>query len=66
MKRDGVIKVGLDHCDLENLAKSGHESVKASRRDVALLVAQRLTGSTTVRKGFLRMNKETQKKKLFS
>ena len=48
MKRDGIIKVGLDQKDLESLAKSGLDSVKTSRRDLALVVAQGLTGSTTV------------------
>ncbi len=48
MQRDGVIKVGLDHCDLERLARYGMNAVKTSRRDLAYVVAQGLTGSTTV------------------
>lgn len=45
---NGIIKVGLDESDLENLAKNGLNSVKTSRRDLALVVSQGLTGSTTV------------------
>jgi pseudouridine-5'-phosphate glycosidase len=45
---NGVIKVGLDQDDLENLAQTGLSAIKTSRRDLAYVVSHGLTGSTTV------------------
>ncbi|MEM7582356.1 MAG: pseudouridine-5'-phosphate glycosidase [Acidobacteriota bacterium] len=44
---DGALRVGLDDSELTILAK-GKAAVKASRRDLPILVARGLTGSTTV------------------
>jgi pseudouridine-5'-phosphate glycosidase len=44
---DGEIRVGLGAAELERLARES-EIVKASRRDLPWLVAQRRTGATTV------------------
>ncbi|KAJ3336173.1 hypothetical protein HDU93_003488 [Gonapodya sp. JEL0774] len=45
---DGVLRVGLDSTDLERLAFDSGHAVKTSRRDLAAVMAKRLTGSTTV------------------
>lgn len=45
---DGRIRVGLGGGDLEALAQSGGRAAKASRRDVAALLASRATAGTTV------------------
>lgn len=45
---DGRIRVGLAGKDLEVLAESGGSAAKASRRDVAALLASRTTAGTTV------------------
>ncbi len=44
---NGEIRVGLDEQELEQLA-SAHGSVKISRRDLAIAVAQQQSGGTTV------------------
>ena len=45
---DGEIVVGLEAKELEQLAKLGIKSFKASTRDLAALVATKRSGSTTV------------------
>ncbi|KAI9105863.1 Indigoidine synthase A like protein-domain-containing protein [Phlyctochytrium arcticum] len=45
---DGRVKVGLSRKDLEKLAKTGLQARKTSRRDIALVVAQKSVGATTV------------------
>ncbi|KAJ3002870.1 hypothetical protein HKX48_002068 [Thoreauomyces humboldtii] len=45
---DGRVKVGLSPEDLEKLAKTGLKARKTSRRDLALVVSQKLVGATTV------------------
>jgi pseudouridine-5'-phosphate glycosidase len=45
---DGLLKVGLSDADLENLAREGHKAAKASRRDLAALLATRAMAGTTV------------------
>jgi pseudouridine-5'-phosphate glycosidase len=45
---DGRLKAGLSREHLEYLAKRGREVAKASRRDIAGLVARGETGATTV------------------
>ena len=45
---DGRLKVGLSGDEIERLARAGSAVVKASRRDLALLVARGTTGATTV------------------
>lgn len=45
---DGRLCAGLDDGQIERLARAGPRAVKASRRDLPLLVAQRGTGATTV------------------
>jgi pseudouridine-5'-phosphate glycosidase len=45
---DGALRVGLDARELEALARSGDTAGKASRRDVAALVAGGGTAGTTV------------------
>ena len=45
---DGVPCVGLDDQQLERLAREGTAAKKTSRRDLPYVVAQRLTGATTV------------------
>ena len=44
----GRLKAGLSADDIERLARGGVQVAKASRRDVALLVARGGTGATTV------------------
>ena len=45
---DGRIRVGLDDADLERLAETGPSAAKASRRDVAALLANGDLAGTTV------------------
>ncbi|KAI8593591.1 hypothetical protein BDZ88DRAFT_457109 [Geranomyces variabilis] len=45
---DGRVKVGLSPADLEKLARTGLSAKKTSRRDLALVVSQKLVGATTV------------------
>ncbi|KAJ2692992.1 hypothetical protein H4218_006204 [Coemansia sp. IMI 209128] len=45
---DGKIHVGLGDAELEHLGKSGKSAIKASRRDMAAVLSQRLLGATTV------------------
>jgi pseudouridine-5'-phosphate glycosidase len=45
---DGRIKVGLAAAELEQLAQSGQESIKTSRRDLPFVVASGASGGTTV------------------
>lgn len=45
---DGQFRVGLNDAELEQLARAGGTAAKASRRDVAALVAGRGTAGTTV------------------
>ncbi|KAJ3183475.1 hypothetical protein HDU87_006794 [Geranomyces variabilis] len=45
---DGRVKVGLSPADLEKLAQTGLSAKKTSRRDLALVVSQKLVGATTV------------------
>ncbi len=44
---DGRIKVGLEHDEIEQLAKADHV-IKTSRRDFPYVVANKLNGATTV------------------
>jgi pseudouridine-5'-phosphate glycosidase len=45
---DGRLKAGLSQAQIEQLGQAGQAVIKASRRDLPLLVAQRATGATTV------------------
>lgn len=45
---DGKIRVGLSLNELEKLGKLGKKVLKCSRRDIALVVAQKGNGATTV------------------
>lgn len=45
---DGEFRVGLEDADLERLARTGGVAAKASRRDVAALLATGQVGGTTV------------------
>jgi pseudouridine-5'-phosphate glycosidase len=45
---DGRLKAGLTHDQIERLGRGGPDVAKASRRDLALLVARGATGATTV------------------
>ncbi|MFC3704071.1 pseudouridine-5'-phosphate glycosidase [Devosia honganensis] len=45
---DGRLRVGVSGEDLERLARQGHEAAKASRRDVAALLATGVMAGTTV------------------
>jgi pseudouridine-5'-phosphate glycosidase len=45
---DGRLKVGVSGDDLETLAREGHEAAKASRRDMASLLANGVIAGTTV------------------
>lgn len=45
---DGRLGVGVSGEDLERLAQEGHKAAKASRRDVAALLASGTTAGTTV------------------
>lgn len=44
----GLLKVGVSGDDLETLAKEGHKAAKASRRDMASLLANGAIAGTTV------------------
>jgi pseudouridine-5'-phosphate glycosidase len=44
----GIIHVGLDSHSLEFLAKEGRKATKTSRRDLAVVLAKKGTGATTV------------------
>ncbi|WP_139491265.1 pseudouridine-5'-phosphate glycosidase [Brevibacillus dissolubilis] len=44
---DGVIKIGLSHDEIEQLAQAS-DVLKASRRDLPYIMAQKKTGATTV------------------
>jgi pseudouridine-5'-phosphate glycosidase len=45
---DGRLQAGLSDAQIERLGRAGAATVKASRRDLPVLVAQRGTGATTV------------------
>jgi len=45
---NGKIKVGLTAKEIDYLARSGEKIVKASRRDLPYLLAQKIDGATTV------------------
>lgn len=45
---DGKLKVGVSDDDLEILARDGHKAAKASRRDMAALLARGAMAGTTV------------------
>ncbi len=45
---DGKLKVGLNEEELEYLAKEATDVIKASRRDIPYIVANKLNGATTV------------------
>ncbi|KAI7851035.1 Indigoidine synthase A family protein [Circinella umbellata] len=45
---DGRVHIGLEDQELEQLGKMGHEAQKTSRRDLALVLAKRGSGATTV------------------
>ena len=44
----GRLKVGLNHQEIETLARTGRQVVKCSRRDIPFLLESRETGATTV------------------
>lgn len=44
----GVLCVGLTKDEIEYVAKAGHKVVKVSRRDIPVVVANKLDGATTV------------------
>ena len=44
----GRLKAGLSREQIEQLGRAGQRTIKASRRDLPVLVAQRRTGATTV------------------
>jgi pseudouridine-5'-phosphate glycosidase len=45
---NGKIKVGLNNDEIDHLARSGKEIVKASRRDIPYLISKKIDGATTV------------------
>ncbi|GJJ76620.1 pseudouridylate synthase / pseudouridine kinase [Entomortierella parvispora] len=45
---DGQIQIGLSHDQIRKLAKLGRGAVKASRRDLAVVLSKKQTGATTV------------------
>ncbi len=45
---NGKIKVGLNHDEIDYLARSGTKIVKASRRDIPYLISKKIDGATTV------------------
>lgn len=45
---NGKIKIGLSSEEIDYLAKSGQKIVKASRRDLPYLLAEKIDGATTV------------------
>jgi pseudouridine-5'-phosphate glycosidase len=44
----GKLKVGLNDQDLEYLGKAGHNVAKVSRKDLGVVLAQKIDGATTV------------------
>lgn len=44
----GVICIGLEEKEIEHIAKSGKDVVKTSRRDIPVILANKLDGATTV------------------
>lgn len=44
----GKLKVGLSDEEIEYLGKKGQEVIKASKRDIPVLIAKKLDGATTV------------------
>ncbi|MFZ2900835.1 MAG: pseudouridine-5'-phosphate glycosidase [Saprospiraceae bacterium] len=45
---DGAIRVGLSPAEIERLGQTGNQARKVSRRDIALTLAKKQTGATTV------------------
>jgi pseudouridine-5'-phosphate glycosidase len=45
---EGKIKIGLDDSDIEKLAKLAKKAHKTSRRDIAYVISNNLSGATTV------------------
>lgn len=45
---NGKIKVGLTHEEIDHLSRLGSKVIKASRRDLPYLLAQKMDGATTV------------------
>jgi pseudouridine-5'-phosphate glycosidase len=45
---DGTLRVGLNDQELKRLAETGTKAIKASRKDLAFLIATRKTAGTTV------------------
>ena len=45
---NGKIKIGLSTNEIDYLAQSGEKIIKASRRDIPYLLAQKIDGATTV------------------
>ncbi|CAG8432971.1 11032_t:CDS:10 [Diversispora eburnea] len=45
---EGKVHVGLTLDDIEKLAKMGQKAMKTSRRDLAFITSQNITGATTV------------------
>lgn len=45
---NGKLKVGLSHDEITELGKKGLDVVKTSRRDIPVIVSQKLDGATTV------------------
>ncbi|CAO3617242.1 unnamed protein product [Cunninghamella blakesleeana] len=45
---NGKIHIGLEEDKLDELGRLGHKAIKASRRDLATVLAQRQSGATTV------------------
>ncbi len=45
---DGRIKVGLNGDEFERLGRGGHDMAKVSRRDIAVLLANKSNGATTI------------------
>ncbi|KAG0340028.1 hypothetical protein BG000_000820 [Podila horticola] len=45
---DGQIQIGLTNSQIQSLAELGRKSVKASRRDLAVVMSKKQTGATTV------------------
>lgn len=45
---NGKVHIGLEEEKLDELGRLGHQAVKASRRDLATVIAQKQAGATTV------------------
>ncbi|ORX61440.1 Indigoidine synthase A like protein [Hesseltinella vesiculosa] len=45
---DGHVHIGLEPEQLDRLGKLGHQAIKTSRRDLAVVLGQRRSGATTV------------------